>query len=170
MRISRVDKETFEGIIREYEKRIFNTVYRLVGNYEDAMDITQTVFLKTYEKLNLYDPAYNFFSWLYRIAVNESINHIKAKKANASIDRELVSARRTPEEQITQHRQADRVQNALDKLNMEYRTVVVLKYFLDLSYQEISSIVGVPVKTVKSRLYTAREQLKDVLVRRARTT
>ncbi len=167
MRISRVDRETFEGIIREYEKRIFNTVYRLVGNYEDSMDITQTVFLKAYEKMNLFDPAYNFFSWLYRIAVNESINHIKTRKASASIDRDLVSVRRTPEEQITQHRQADRVQSALGTLNMEYRTVVVLKYFLDLSYQEISDIIGIPVKTVKSRLFTARELLKDVLVKGA---
>ena len=165
--ISRVDRQTFEKFVREYEKKIFNTIYRIVGHYEDAMDISQTVFLKAYEKFDLYEPSRKFFSWLYRIAVNESINFIKYKKQTVTLGSNMETQERTAEEQLSQSVMADRLQDALGNLKLDYRIVIIMKYFLDLSYEQISQILEIPVKTVKSRLFTARELLKDTLIRRS---
>jgi RNA polymerase sigma-70 factor (ECF subfamily) len=165
MRNSKVDRETFEGIVREYDRKIFNAVYRLVDNYEDAMDITQTVFLKAYEKFNLYDPSYKLFSWLYKIAINESINHVKSRKRTVQLDPRLVSQEKNPEENVLQKKLVDRLQEALRTLKLDYRIVVVMKYFLELSYNDISDMLDIPVKTVKSRLFTARALLRNILVK-----
>ncbi len=165
MRNSKVDRETFERIVREYDRKIFNAVYRLVDNYEDAMDITQIVFLKAYEKYNLYDPTFKLFSWLYKIAVNESINHIKSRKRTVQLDHRLESMERNPEENVLHGKMIDRLQEALHTLKLDYRVVVVMKYFLELSYNDISDLLDIPVKTVKSRLFTARGLLKNILVK-----
>lgn len=158
-------KETFERFVREYERRIFHTVYRIVGNREDAMDITQTVFLKAYEKFDLYEPSRKFFTWLYRIAINESINFIKGKKQTMEIGQNLEALEKNPEEYVTGAMMADRLQDALKTLKLDYRVVIVMKYFLDLSYEQIGELLNIPVKTVKSRLFMARELLKDILIK-----
>ncbi len=165
MRNSKVDRETFEEIIKEYDSKIFYTVYRLVDNYEDAMDITQTVFLKAYEKFNLYDPSYKVFSWLYKIAINESLNHVKSKKRNVPLDPRLASKEKSPEENLLEKKLVDHLQKALRTLKMDYRIVVVMKYSLELSYSDISKTLDIPIKTVKSRLFTARALLKNILVK-----
>lgn len=165
MRNSKVDRETFEEIIKEYDSKIFYTVYRLVDNYEDAMDITQTVFLKAYEKFNLYDPSYKVFSWLYKIAINESLNHVKSKKRTVQLDPRLVAKEKSPEENLLEKILVDHLQKALRTLKLDYRIVVVMKYFLELSYSDISKTLDIPVKTVKSRLFTARALLKNILVK-----
>jgi len=157
-------KETFERFVREYERRIFHTVYRIVGNREDAMDITQTVFLKAYEKFDLYEPSRKFFTWLYRIAINESINFIKGKKQTMEIAQNMEALEKNPEEYVSGTMMADRLQDALKTLKLDYRVVIVMKYFLDLSYEQIGELLDIPVKTVKSRLFMARELLKDILI------
>ncbi len=160
------DQRAFEAIVQRYERTVFNVAYRVVKDQDDAADITQSVFIKVYRKLGSYDPRYRFFSWIYRITVNESINHLKRTKRRAEVDcGPEARGRGTPWESLAQTEKSDFLQNALMVLKLDYRVVIVLKYFLELSYREISEIAGIPEKTVKSRLFTGRQLLRDILVR-----
>jgi RNA polymerase sigma-70 factor (ECF subfamily) len=160
------DQGAFEAIVQRYERTVFNVAYRIVKDRDDAADVTQAVFIKIYRKLGSYDPRYRFFSWLYRITVNESINHLKRTQRRAEVDcgREA-RGRSTPWDSLAQTEKSDFLQSALTALKLDYRVVIVLKYFLELSYKEISEIVGIPEKTVKSRLFTGRQLLRDILAR-----
>ena len=158
------NKGAFEALVVKYEKAIFNIAFRLMNNYEDAMDITQSVFIKAYEKLDTFDDSRKFFSWLYKIAVNESINFRKMKRLTEEIDNNYPEKRENPEENMIRSELSDRVQTALMTLAFDYRIVIVLKHFQNLSYKEISDLLAIPEKTVKSRLFTGRQLLKGILV------
>ena len=153
----------------KYEKTIFNIAYRLVNDHEDAMDITQTVFLKAYEKLDTYNPAHKFFSWFYRICVNESLNHISKRKREVKLDRDIPTMRSNPEAGTTQWEANRHLQSALMSLKFDYRAVLVLKHIYDFSYREISEIMEIPEKTVKSRLFSGRQMLKESLLKQGFT-
>lgn len=154
----------FEALLARHERSVFNAAYRLLSNREDAKDITQSVFLKAFEKLASYDPSYRFRSWIYRIAVNESLNLLKRSRRVESLVEERVSPGRNPEELFSGNELSRHVQEALMTLTPDYRTVIVLRHFLGCSYQDIAEIVHVPEKTVKSRIYSARRLLRDALV------
>lgn len=169
MRISKDDKETFERMVDRYERPIFNVAFRMVNDYEDAMDITQTAFVKAYENLDRYNPSHKFFSWLYKIAVNESLNHINKRKRSANLKRDFALSQKTPDECFSQSETTEQLQNGLMKLKFDYRVIVILRHFLSFSYKEISEILDIPEKTTKSRLYTGRQQLRDILVKQGYT-
>lgn len=159
-------KNAFEQLVDKYYKIIFNLAYRMVGQSDDAEDITQTVFIKTYDKLEIYDPQYQFYSWLYRIAVNESLNFLKAKRKYKKLDTEMVSGEKNPEQCCLDSELGVRVQAAIMELDPRYRILILLNHFRYCSYQEISQILDIPEKTVKSRLYTARQLLKDIFIKK----
>jgi RNA polymerase sigma-70 factor (ECF subfamily) len=160
------DNKAFEGIVEKYQKPVFNAVFRIVNDYDDSEDVTQAAFVKAYEKLRSFNRKYKFFSWLYRIAVNESINFVNSRKNVEGLDETIISNEKTPDETFDVIESSERIRDALLDLKLEYRTVVVLKHFQNLSYQEISYIVEIPEKTVKARLFTARELLRDILLRK----
>jgi len=160
------DNRAFETIIELYERPVFNAAYRIVANYEDAADITQTVFLKVHQKLGSYKPQYKFFSWVYRIAVNEAINFSKRRGRERSLAEVEVADESDGVDRLAGIARDDLIQGALRAIKIDYRVVVVLKYFLEMSYREIGDIVGIPEKTVKSRLFTGRELLRRALVQR----
>lgn len=145
-----------------YQKPLFNVALRMLGNVEDAEDVTQTVFLNAFRKLRTYDPKYRFFSWVYRMTVNESLNTLKRRKRTVPLDPERpvpapgAGADRTTEAQ-------DLVGRALMRLTPDDRAVVVLKHFASFSYEEIADVLEIPARTVKSRLFTARDRLRTVL-------
>ena len=158
--------EAFEQIVDKYQKPIFNGAYRIINQYEDAEDVTQAVFVKAFENLRSFNPKYKFFSWLYRMLINESLNFINHRKRIEISDTETMRHKLNPQEN---HRAIDLsrdIQNALMDLKPDYRVVVVLKHFRDFSYKEMSTVLDIPEKTVKSRLFTARQALKDILVRK----
>lgn len=159
------DRQALEALIIKYEKPVFNAAYRMLNSSEEARDVTQTVFLKVFENLDRYDPNFRFFSWIYRIALNESIDCLKKRNRQGSLDREPASDTGTPEDAVSAEQQSDNVQTALMTIKQEYRTVIVLKHFLGCSYSEISQILDIPEKKVKSRLYTGRQLLKDALLK-----
>jgi RNA polymerase sigma-70 factor (ECF subfamily) len=137
---------------------------RMVKVTEDAEDITQTVFVKAYEKLDSYNPAHRFFSWIYRIAVNESINFCKRIRRTEEYESGLVKSKKaTPEERFRAEQLGEHVGDAISRLKLDYRLVIVLKHYHDFSYKEMSEVLQIPEKTVKSRLFTARQQLKLIL-------
>jgi len=157
------DRRAFEGLLVRYEKPVYNAAYRMLNSPEDARDVTQTVFLKVIENIDSYDPNYRFFSWIYRIALNESINYLKRQNRLDVLDKDPVSESSGPEEQTGSDQMSQSLQAALMTIKAEYRTVIILKHFVDCSYEEIGQILDIPEKTVKSRLYTARQLLKDAL-------
>ena len=135
----------------------------MLGNTQDAEDVTQTAFGNAFAALDSYDPKYRFFSWIYRMTVNESLNTLKRRRNVVSLDGSFD----VPAPDAISHSAAEaeeRVGRALLELKPDDRAVVVLKHFVSFSYDEISDVLGVPVKTVKSRLFTARERLRESLL------
>ena len=157
------DEHAFEILLLRYQGPVFNAVLRMVRDRDEASDLTQTAFLKAYEQLARFDSRHKFFSWIYRIAINEAFNHIKRRGRLLPLDGEWASAERNPEDLLVGSDLGVHVQDALMSLSADYRAVLILRHFEDCSYDEIASIVGVPEKTVKSRLFSARRQLKERL-------
>ena len=158
-------RESFERLLIRYEKAIFNAAYRILRDYEDAKDVTQNVFVKAFQNLDHFDAKHRFFSWIYRIALNESINLCKSRRRLETAEDTRVEEN-TPEKLMSRTELGGVVEAALMSLGFEYRVVIVLRHFNDCNYQEMSEILEIPEKTVKSRLFTARGLLRDILSQR----
>lgn len=157
------DRKAFEGLLVRYEKPVFNAAFRMLNNSEDAKDVTQTVFLRAYENLDHFNPNFRFFSWIYRIALNETINCLNKRNRTEELAREPIAETEGPDDAADSDQRSKRMQAALMTIKTEYRTVIVLKHFLDCNYVEISEILEIPEKKVKSRLYSGRQMLKIAL-------
>ncbi|HEY4643594.1 MAG TPA: sigma-70 family RNA polymerase sigma factor [Bacteroidota bacterium] len=160
------DTRAFETIVEKYQRPLFNAALRIIDNYQDAEDVTQTAFVKAFEKLSTFDPKFKFFSWLYRIAVNEALNLVNQRKPQEGVTEDLPSEDKAPDEKYDENEMSEMIQDALMTLKVDHRIVIVLKHFHDLSYKEMGQILDLPEKTVKSRLFMAREQLKSRLTRK----
>jgi len=157
------ERTAFEALLIRYEKPVYNAAFRMLNSTEDASDVTQTVFLKAYENLGQFDPKYRFFSWIYRIAVNESINCLNLRNRTEELAGEPIADTGGPDDATDSDQRSRRIQSALMLIKPEYRSVIVLRHFLDFNYLEIGEILDIPEKMVKSRLYTGRQLLKDAL-------
>lgn len=161
------DPQAFAALVEQYEKPIYNIALRMLRNSEDARDVAQSVFLKAYQKLSSYDPQYKFYSWIYRMAINESLNILRVQIRNAGpVDEQLPADDAGPSEILVEDQRREVVLEAVDKLKPEHRAVIVLRYFVDRSYEDMGQILGIDARTVKSRLYTARQLLKEQLASR----
>lgn len=158
------DQVGFELLVRRHERVLFNVALRMVGNRDEAADATQSTFVKAYEHLDEFDFAHRFFSWMYRILVNECLNILRAKPRGSEETGFAPVAEAGPFETLARRERHARIQAALMALSHEYREVVVLRHFAGLTYDEIAAAVGVPAKTVKSRLYSARQRLGELLL------
>ena len=127
------------------------------------MDVTQTVFVKAFDRLGTFDPSRKFFSWLYRMGVNESLNQIKRQSRIVHVEFDPPSRAPGPEQRIIREETNGIVQTSLIKLGEDQRVVIILRHFIDLSYRQIGEVLGIPEKTVKSRLYSARQRMKEFL-------
>lgn len=160
------DSRAFGELVEAYEKPVYNVALRMLRNVEDARDVAQTVFLKAYQGLASYDPQFKFYSWIYRMAINESLNMLRSRGREAGpVDESHPADGDGPSETLDEDQARERILAAVDRLKPEYRAVVVLRYFVDRDYEEMGQILGIDAKTVKSRLYTARQLLKDQLPR-----
>ncbi len=159
----RGDRSAFEILVDRYQKVVFNVALRMVGNTEDAEDIAQSAFLKGYENLGSFDGRHKFFSWIYRIAVNEAINYLHAKQRTVKLDEDIPAGGKAADELVHDDQMVQRLERALRRISIEHRAVLVLRHFQDLSYSEIANVLNIPEKTVKSRLFSARQELKDIL-------
>ncbi len=155
----------FTELVERYDGVVFNCAFRIVGDMEDAADVAQSVFLKLYQHLESVDSSRSFFSWLYRVAVNEAIDHKRKKRPHDTLDEEVLeSSTDNPDSILAQQDREQVLMRALDRLNDEQRSVVVLRHFVELSYREVSDVLEIPESRVKSRLYAARQQLKELLL------
>jgi RNA polymerase sigma-70 factor (ECF subfamily) len=160
------DRKAFEVLLVRYEKPVYNAAYRMLHSSEDARDVTQTVFLKVFERIDQFDPQRRFFSWVYRIALNESINWLNKSNRLDPIDDNIADDCNGPEKEVGNQQLGESMQAALMTISADKRQVVVLKHILGCSYQEIAEVLEIPEKKVKSRLYSARQLLKDNLTAR----
>jgi RNA polymerase sigma-70 factor, ECF subfamily len=157
------DTAAFEVLVRRHQRVLFTVALRMLGDREEAQDATQNAFVKAYQKLGTFNANYRFFSWIYRIVVNECLNLRRARLPAVDTPAfEPVAPGQALEVLEAQDRRR-LVQVAVLALPADYRQVIVLRHFTELSYEEIGASLGIPVKTVKSRLYTARQRLAELL-------
>jgi RNA polymerase sigma-70 factor, ECF subfamily len=163
----------FGILVRRHQDRLYNTVYRLLGNSEDAQDVIQESFISAYQSLSSFKGDAKFFTWLYRIAMNAAISLKRKKKAAVSLDtgskHDLVidpldqSLDHQPGDAMERQEEEQRLQGALDRLSPEHKSVIVLKDIEDMKYEEIAEVLDVPIGTIRSRLHRARLELRDLL-------
>lgn len=168
------DSAAFGQLVSRYQDRLYNSLVHLLGSADGAQDAVQDAFVQAYVKLESFERASTFYTWLYRIAFNMAISRRRRQRPTASIEqaRELVGeepADRTPApgERLEQQERAAQVRAALDRLSPEHRSILVLREIEGCAYEQIAEVLDVPVGTIRSRLHRARqqlrEQLKDVL-------
>lgn len=160
------DRAACELLVVRYQKPVFNAALRLLRNPEDAKDVAQTAFLKAFEHLADYDPTFKFYSWLYRIAVNEALNVLGSRKSFGELSGEEPEEAPGPERRVEGEQVSEAIEEALMCIKPELRTAIVLRHSLHLSYQDMSDVLKLPEKTVKSRLYEARQLLRQHLLQR----
>jgi len=164
----------FGELVRRYQDRLFNTVFRLVDSAEDAQDVVQEAFLHAYQSLDRFKGESQFFTWLYRIAVNSAISLKRKQRIVVSlhVDREGqgsvpephdVSELSQPHLALERADEERRIQAALNRLSPEHRAVLILKDLEDQKYETMAEILQVPIGTIRSRLHRARLELREVL-------
>jgi RNA polymerase sigma-70 factor (ECF subfamily) len=159
------DRKAFAMLVERYETPIYNLAYRMVRDADDAADVTQNAFVKAYRKLGTFKTEYRFFSWIYRIAVNEALNHLDRRKRHREIDLDPPSGPRGPDEDYDQRETNELFTRALNAMTLDQRLVIILKHLIFLSYRDIAGILDIPEKTVKSRLFSARQVLREQIVK-----
>jgi RNA polymerase sigma-70 factor (ECF subfamily) len=158
------DQFAFDELVERYQGKIYNLALGVTGNSEDAMDATQGAFLKVYQNLSRFDPAHRLFSWIYRISLNEALNIVNRRRRFSPLDPELASGAAGPEERSCGRETGRAIRETLVELKPDLRVTVVLRHLHGLSYSEMSDVIGVPAKTVKSRLFAARRELRQKLL------
>lgn len=163
----RGDRAAFGQLMHRYAGAVYNLAYRMLGNAEDAEDASQEIFLRAYTRLDSFDRARKFSTWLLSIGSNYCIDRLRRRKfAWLTLDDaayELPSTEPGPERSALRHERRDRVQQALQQLPDHYRLVTLLRYWNDLSYEEIGRVTGLPESTIKTRLHRARHMLAAAL-------
>src|SRR6476646_5623421 len=167
---------SFEELVRRYQRPIAAYVYRMLGDYDSALDLTQEVFIKVYNSLLRYRSEFKFSTWIYRIAHNAAIDHLRRHAVReqslvTGIDGErreisIESRRLTPEQESEKKEQRSEIESVVQMLPAAYRELIVLRHSQDLSYDEIAEVTGLPLGTVKNRLFRAREAMRDHLLQR----
>lgn len=173
------DLDAFSEIVKAFEDPLYTLAFRFLSNGGEAEDAVQETFLRVYTHLPRYDQQFKFTTWLYRIAINVCIDRLRKRRATASLDSEgqdgddfvgewhdrLPSSAPTPEEMLLRSETCNEVQRALSDLSTPYQTVLILRYIQELSLQEISDILHVPITTVKTRIHRGREAMKELMAR-----
>jgi RNA polymerase sigma-70 factor (ECF subfamily) len=160
------DQRAFAELVVRYQRQVYNAAFWVLRSADDANDITQQVFLKVAERLDDYDPKFKFFSWIYRITVNESLNLLRRNNREEPLEDEMdlpAADWATPERQLGDAQLSERIRSALMGMTTNDRTVLSLRHFSECSYREIGQILDLDEKTVKSRLFEARQRLRGVL-------
>ncbi len=170
----------FEELVRRYQRPIASYVYRMVGDYDAALDLTQEVFIKVYNSLSRYRSEFKFSTWIYKIAHNTAIDHLRRHTVRDQImttggdgtrsEIAVESRRLTPEQESEREERRSEIESVVQSLPAAYRELIVLRHSHDLSYDEIAEVTGLPLGTVKNRLFRAREAMRDLLVPRGITS
>jgi RNA polymerase sigma-70 factor (ECF subfamily) len=174
-------EDGFEELVRRYQRPIVAYVYRMVGDYDAALDLAQEVFIKVYNSLGRYRPEFKFSTWIYRIAHNAAIDHLRRQGASrteemqvecedgTTFEKPLASKSLTPEQETERGERRAEIEEVVALLPHAYRELIVLRHSHDLSYDEIAEVTALPLGTVKNRIFRAREAMRELLVARGIT-
>jgi len=173
--------DAYEFLVKKYQKRMFNIAYRMIGNYQDACDVVQEVFISAYNAIRHFEGKARFSTWLHRIVINLSKNRLSQLKVqdshevfsmddpiptdHGSINAEPISDEPSIMERLEKRDIQQKVQGCINSLAIEFKEVIILKDIQGFSYDEISDMLRMPEGTIKSRLFRARELLRDCLKR-----
>ena len=164
------DKFAFGRLVEAYQTPVYNLAYRMLNNSGEAEEAAQEAFIRAFTRLDSYDPEHKFSTWLLSITSNYCIDQIRKRRALLlSIDEPLPphpalqsEPMKGPEAQVVMNEQQALVQSLLSELQPEYREAVVLRYWYELSYEEIAEMMDTTVSAIKSRLFRARRQLAEI--------
>jgi RNA polymerase sigma-70 factor (ECF subfamily) len=172
-------EDSFEELVRRYQRPITGYVFRMLGNYESALDVTQEVFIKVYNSLTKYSSEYKFSTWLYRIAHNAAIDHMRrnsiftqsleTENADGTYQLQLESSAPSPEKNRERSEWRVEINSVVKCLPAAYRELIILRHSQDLSYDEIAEVTALPLGTVKNRLFRAREMMREMFIDRGFT-
>ncbi len=175
-RARRGDLAAYDDLVRRYQERVYATVYHMTSNHEDANDLTQDAFIKAYQALKSFKGGSSFYTWVYRIAVNKTLNFLKQRKNrtqyslndldfNTEHNPDLVAlvSEKTPRREAGLSELQEKLNEAMQKLSEQHRLVVTLHDVQGLPHEEIAQIMDCNVGTVRSRLFYARQQLQGYL-------
>ena len=175
-RASKGDLDAYDELVRRYQERIYATIYHMTSNHEDANDLAQETFIKAFQALKSFKGGSSFYTWIYRIAVNKTINFLKQRKNrshmslndldfNAEHDPDLVAliSDKTPRREINLTELQEKLNEAMQKLSEPHRLAVTLHDVQGMSHEEIAKIMDCNIGTVRSRLFYARQQLQAYL-------
>ena len=175
-RAQKGDLSAYDDLVRRYQGRIYATIYHMTSNHEDANDLAQEAFIKAFQALRTFKGGSSFYTWVYRIAVNKTINFLKQRKNraqmslddldfNAEHDPDLVAliSEKTPRREVGLAELQEKLNAAMQKLSEPHRLVVTLHDVQGLAHEEIAKIMGCNIGTVRSRLFYARQQLQAYL-------
>jgi RNA polymerase sigma-70 factor (ECF subfamily) len=170
------DLEAYDELVRRYQERIYGTIYHMTANHEDANDLAQESFIKAFQALKSFKGGSSFYTWLYRIAVNKTINFLKQRKNrihmslndldfNTEHDPDLVAliSEKTPHREVNLAELQEKLNEAMLKLSEPHRLVVVLHDVQGMAHDEIAKVMDCNIGTVRSRLFYARQQLQALL-------
>lgn len=169
-------EDSFEELVHRYQRPIAAYVYRMVGDYEAALDLTQEVFIKVYNSLCRYRSEFKFSTWIYKIAHNSAVDHLRRHSTREQSlvnefdgeQRELPveNGRLSPEQEYAGKERRAEIEQVVHQLPSAYRELILLRHSHDLSYDEIAEVTGLPLGTVKNRLFRAREVMRQQFVER----
>lgn len=172
-------EDGFEELVRRYQRPIISYVFRMLNDYEASLDVTQEVFIKVYNSLERYSSDYKFSTWLYRIAHNAAIDYMRrnsmvkqsleAENADGSYQIQIESPNPTPEQERERTEWRNEIDSVVKCLPVAYRDLILLRHSQDLSYDEIAEVTGLPLGTVKNRLFRAREMMREMFIERGFT-
>jgi RNA polymerase sigma factor (sigma-70 family) len=176
LRTRQGDTEAYDDLVRRFQERIYATIYHMTANHEDANDLAQETFIKAYQAIATFKGDSSFFTWIYRIAVNRTINFLKQRRnknnlslndldLNAEHDPDLVAlvSEKTPRRDAGLAELQEKLNTAMQRLSETHRLVVTLHDVQGLPHEEIAQIMGCNVGTVRSRLFYARQQMQAYL-------
>ena len=175
-RTQRGDSAAFDELIQRYKERLYATVYHMTSNHEDANDLVQEAFIKAYKSIGSFKGQSSFYTWIYRIAVNRTINFIKRRRnknhfslddvdGNIQTDPDFVElmSHTTPRREVGLHELQERLNEALQKLSEDHRAVVTMHDIQGMTHADIAKVMHCSEGTVRSRLFYARQQLQGLL-------
>ncbi|MEZ6124739.1 MAG: sigma-70 family RNA polymerase sigma factor [Planctomycetaceae bacterium] len=169
------DVDAFTVLVRRYEERLTHSLEHALGSRDDALDAAQSAFVTAWRKLSTFRQESAFYSWLYRVAMNAAISRRRKQRiSTVSLDQQTVSAGNqaqddrpdaSPDHRMTTAEQIELIRSELGKLNEEFRQPLVLKEIDGMTYEQISEVLNIPIGTVRSRIFRARQELTERLKR-----
>jgi RNA polymerase sigma-70 factor (ECF subfamily) len=172
------DEQSFDELMQRYRQSVYNLVYRMIEDPQEAEDIVQETFIKAFNALSTFNEEFAFSTWLFKIATNHCIDTLRKKKLRTfsldspirtkegDVSRDYADESYSPERSTISSEHTHIILEAVDDLPEKYRTVINMRHREDRSYEEISELLKIPIGTVKARIFRARELLKKILKER----